>query len=288
MNTFWPTILNETMKYFSLLLIFIITACTQVGAFVANVPGKFNELPVAQNISYGDGDMNKLDVYGTDMPDAPVIVFIHGGSWQIGNKELYQFVGDRFAGLGYVVVIPDYRKYPAVKYPVFVEEGAAVMQWTFDNIADYGGNPKNVFIMGFSAGAHTGAMLAANESYGVQDKIDGFIGLAGPYDFVPEAEDIKAIFSDVPVKQMQVTTFIDGTETPMLLLHGKEDESVRLSNLEKLAAGIKAKNGSVQTKIYDDLDHVDMVKVMTWLFNDKAPVAEDIDGFIKQITNRAE
>ena len=269
------------MKYLLVLTTFLLGACTQFGAFVANVPSHLNDLPVTTDIEFGDHPLHTLDVYGTKPDHAPVIVFIYGGRWQMGNKEMYRFVGDRFAKLGYVVVIPDYQKYPDVKYPTFAQDGAAAVQWTFDHIAQYGGDPSRVILMGHSAGAHTAAILAANESYGVQNKMKGFVGLAGPYDFVPEAKDVIDIFSPVTTDQMQVTTFIDGTEAPMFLLHGGQDEVVNVTNLEKLKRGIKDQNGRVETKIYPELDHVDMVKVMTWIYRDKATVVDDIDAFIK-------
>ncbi|MEC8484521.1 MAG: alpha/beta hydrolase, partial [Pseudomonadota bacterium] len=169
---------------------------------------------------------------------APVLVFFYGGRWTDGSKEMYPFVAKTFLDLGYVVVIPDYRKYPDVKFPAFVEDGAQAVAWTLDNVAEYHGDSSRLFIMGHSAGAHIGALISADERYLAQlnhstQNIKALAGLSGPYDFVPEEEDLKDMFGPPDqYPQMTVTNFIEGNEPPMLLLWGKEDELVGQRNID--------------------------------------------------------
>ena len=219
---------------------------------------------------------------------APVLVFFYGGRWTDGSKEMYPFVAKTFLDLGYVVVIPDYRKYPDVKFPAFIEDGAQAVAWTLDNVAEYYGDSSRLFIMGHSAGAHIGALISADERYLAQlnhstQNIKAFAGLSGPYDFVPEEEDLKDMFGPPDqYPQMTVTNFIEGNEPPMLLLWGEKDELVGQRNIDLLAERVRQKNGAVDTIIYPNMGHVDMVSNLIWFIPSKAPIQRDIANFFEQ------
>ncbi len=266
-----------------------LTACQSVAFFIANTPSFFSSQTRVSDVAYGEAAHQTLDIYlpTKDTKDAPVIVFFYGGGWTDGEKAQYRFVADRFTRKGYVVVIPDYIKYPDAGFPVFIEDGAKAVAWTLTHIGAYGGNPKQVVLMGHSAGAHMGGMLITDRHY-LKDAgasvsaIRGFVGLAGPYAFTPEEEIYKQVFappSNYP--RMQMPTFIDGTEPPMLLLYGEDDDVVYYSNIEKVTAASKAKGGSVISKGYAGLGHIGMVGVLSAYWSDKAPVAEDADQFIR-------
>lgn len=262
-----------------------LTGCTELGAAVANVPAIWQGQPVAEDLSYGSHELNRLDVYAPENVDnAPVIVFFHGGRWQQGSKNIYKFVGQRFIAEGFVVVIPDYRKFPQIKYPEFVREGALVVRWVQDNISEYGGDPQQIFLMGHSSGAHTAAMLSVNEEYLADGVVKGFAGLAGPYDFTPQAKDIRAIFGPPEdFHKLRVTRYVDAQDPPMLLLHGDSDNAVKLSNLEKLEAGLKGHGVRVESRIYEGVSHAGIVEALTWVYEDKAPVADDVVYFFNSI-----
>lgn len=272
----------------------IISGCTQVGLSVANLPVHFSDLEVKQDIAYGDEDWQKLDLYIPDKAKTeklPVIIFFYGGRWTDGSKEMYPFVGKAFAEQGYIVAIADYSKYPDVKFPLFVKDGAKAVAWVHSNAASYNGNPENIFVSGHSSGAHIGALVTVDERYlKAEGKnpsiIKGFAGLAGPYDFVPQAKDLKDMFGP-PEKypEMTVTTFVDGNEPPMLLLWGAKDEAVWERNLKLLSEKIEEKKGKVETKIYPTLDHVGIISSLTWFLRSKAPVLNDVTVFFnKHIT----
>ncbi|MCH2547860.1 MAG: alpha/beta hydrolase, partial [Alphaproteobacteria bacterium] len=216
------------------------SACTSAGTFVANSSARiFGDYALHDNLVYGAHDQ-RLDVYSPKpIPTAaPVVMFFYGGGWNTGNKEMFAFVGDALSARGYVVVIADYRKYPQVTFPAFVQDGAQAVAWTVKNISDYGGSTNNIHLMGHSAGAHLAALLVSDERYlqqaGISPQhIQSFAGLAGPYHFIPEKELYKKVFappSNYP--NMHVDNFIDGNEPPMLLLAGGEDTTVYYHNIE--------------------------------------------------------
>jgi len=270
----------------------LLTGCSSLGLGIANVPPKLFDGNV-QKAKVFDKDNNlALDIYTPALAkqnDLPVIIFFYGGRWSYGERSEYQFVATALADKGFVVVVPDYRKYPQVKFPAFVEDSAKAVQRTYNNIAEYKGQPEQLFLAGHSAGAHIGALLVSDQHY--LDDIDGadaykairgFAGLAGPYDFTPDEEDIMDIFG--PASQyplMQATNYIQGTEPPMLLLAGEDDTTVKLYNLERLQREITEQGGKVETKIYQGIDHVGIVGAFSVFLRSTAPVLDDVSAFFK-------
>ncbi len=233
----------------------------------------------------------RLDVYSPKNAKAgqyPVLFFIYGGRWTTGVKEDYRFIAGRFVDLGYVVVIADYRKYPDVKFPEFVEDSASALLWTHENIMKYGGDAEQIVVAGHSAGAHMGALLASDERYlKGKVKIQAFAGLAGPYAFTPDEPDLEDMFGPPErYAQMQVPTFIDGKEPPMLLLYGAQDDVVAAFNYERLEAAIKGKGGQVSSIVYPEYGHVGLLLSLSWVKDDEKRVAGDMDSFFKNALSK--
>lgn len=116
-----------------------------------------------------DKERHLLDVYSPKKPSAsaagyPVVLFIHGGSWTSGNKNIYTFIGRRLAKQGVVAVVINYRLAPAVHVPEQVADCARALAWTVANITKYGGDPQRVFVMGHSAGGGLAALLATDDA----------------------------------------------------------------------------------------------------------------------------
>lgn len=231
-------------------------------------------------------DLYKPDTNMTDAAQRPVIMFIHGGGWQSGSKEEYGFVASTLMRQGYVVVIPNYRLFPDVRFPEFVNDAADALRWTFDNIGQYGGDPSNVFVMGHSAGGEIAALLHYDDSYlgvaGTQQRPCGFIGLSGPYDFLPlVGGPLEEIFPMATRASSQPINFVTGDEGPALLIHGYLDNTVKPRNSAKLAELVAAAGGQAQLIIVPKRQHVSIVlalaRPLSWL----APVAGDVNAFIR-------
>lgn len=265
-----------------------LTACSSAAFTVANLPTYFEEITIVRDMVYGPHSSHQMDIYtSAQKPSQPqeVIVFFYGGRWTEGTKNDYRFVGVTFAGRGYLVVIPDYRKYPDVRFPAFVEDGAKALAWVHDHIAEWQGDPQRIHVAGHSAGAHIGALLAADAHYLAdlgKDRsiIRDFVGLAGPYSFTPSDPDLQDLFGPpANYPNMQVTTFIDGAQPPMLLLHGEADTRVKPYNLEKLRQRITEQGGCVRAITYPDVGHSGILAALSWLNPSSAPVVEDIVRF---------
>jgi len=209
-----------------------------------------------------------LDVYRPvgGARNAPVVVFFYGGSWQSGERNYYRFVGEALSRRGVLVLIPDYRKAPKDVFPAFMEDGATAVAWARAHAADYGGDPRRVFLMGHSAGAHIAALLATDGQFlaaqGLHPRdLAGVIGLSGPYDFLPltDPKVMQALGPSAGWPSTQPVNFVDGDEPPFLLLHGDADTTCWPSNSQHLAARLRAHNEPAELVIVPGVGHIGML-----------------------------
>lgn len=253
------------------------------------------------DIAYGPLPRQKLDVYVPDgVENAPVVVFFYGGRWSSGDKGGYEFVAQALTSRGYVVVVPDYRLYPQVTFPSFVQDAAKAVAWTHAHIAEYGGDAQKLFLMGHSAGAHIAAMLATNAEYlravgGSVDWLAGMIGLAGPYDFLPiSAADLQEIFApESQWPRTQPVHFVNGNEPPMLLLHGGADHTVEPRNSKSLARLVRQAGGRAEVIIYPGVSHIGLIAKLAaplrWTGSQLADIATFINTIVYAgVTSRPE
>ncbi len=275
------------------LAVMLLTGCA--GQKVLNAFTPQRGLEKATNLSYGPEPRQKLDIYSpTDASGAPVLVFFYGGRWSDGSKELYEFVAQALTSRGFVAVVPDYRLYPAVRFPAFVEDGAAAVAYTRQIAQRYGGDPDKLFVMGHSAGAHIAAMLATDGRFlqaqgGSRQWLRGFIGLSGPYDFLPiEDEQLRAVFgpeSEHP--QSQPVNFVDGQVPPTLLLHGENDQSVYANNSRDLAQRIAEEGGEPKLIIYSKMSHEKMLAVFGAPLRGLSDAVDKVASFVREQSKRS-
>jgi acetyl esterase/lipase len=238
------------------------------------------------DLAYGEAARQRLDLYlpKTAPGPKPVVVFFYGGNWQEGEKATYRFVGAALAARGFVVVVPDYRLYPEIRYPGFVEDGASAARWTFAHIAEYGGDPARVSLMGHSAGAYIALMLALDPEWlgAARLRVRSAVGLAGPYDFLPLTDPaLQLIFATAPdLARTQPIAYADGTAPPVLLATGRLDMTVSPANVTRLAARIRAAGGTVETEYYALLGHVTLIGALGEPLRLVTPVLDDVTRFL--------
>jgi len=245
-----------------------------------------SDAPVTLDIPYGALQRQKLDIYlPKDRKPRAVIVFIYGGGWTSGDKRRYQLFAPAFTGRGYAVVIPDYRTYPNARFPDFVEDAALAIKWVQDNRARFQSAP--MFLMGHSAGAHTGALLTLDARYmrahGIEPSaIRGFIGIAGPYSLNPAKWPVvREIFAPAsPPESARPIKLATGRVAPMLLLHGTLDRIARADNSTRLGDALKKAGSPVEVKLYPLIGHFEMLFAFAWGLRWRASVLDDADAFI--------
>ncbi|MFK7893014.1 MAG: alpha/beta hydrolase [Granulosicoccus sp.] len=120
-----------------------------------------NELQPALDIRYGDGPKQRLDVFGNNGADAPVLIYIHGGYWHRGDKSMYSFLAKPYAAAGVNLVVAGYDLCPAVSLTHICEEIRQALAFTWKNATDLGLNRNRLTLMGHSAGGHLTQMMMA-------------------------------------------------------------------------------------------------------------------------------
>ena len=256
-----------------------------------NAPAWFGAFKRHANIAYGPDPQQRLDVYvprGSAAAPLPVIVFWHGGRWKFGDKTDYRFVGAALAGSGCVAVLANYRHYPQVKMPGFMDDAAQAALWSAAHAADFGGDPRRVFLMGHSAGAHMAALLTLDSRYfaaagQTRPHIAGVIGLSGAYDFLPLLEaDVQDMFGppeNYPLSQP--INFVRAGAPPMLLVHGLDDATVLPKNSRNFAAALSACGASVTLKLYPKRAHAGTVAALARLARGWSPTLADVTAFVR-------
>jgi acetyl esterase/lipase len=177
-----------------------------------------------------DKERHKLDIYcPKGQKDFPVILFVHGGTWKMGNKNLYTAIGETFAKAGIGMVITNYRLSPAVQHPAHVEDVAKAFAWVVENIGKYNGSPEKLFICGHSAGGHLVSLLATDPSYLKAEKhsfadIKGVIPISGVFQITPVAPLKQAFGTDAEVcKQASPLTHVTGKHPPFLIAYADSE-----------------------------------------------------------------
>jgi arylformamidase len=117
--------------------------------------------PCDLDLPYGDAADERLDIFPAPHPNAPVLVFIHGGWWRSMDKSDHSFVAPSFTRDGACVVVPNYTLAPAATIPQITLQMVRALAWTFQNVARFGGDPRRITVAGHSAGGHLAAMMLA-------------------------------------------------------------------------------------------------------------------------------
>ena len=267
-------------------MLFLLTGCATL--LNASIPR--DGYSVMRDVAYGTHERQRMDFYIPDnlKSPAPVIVFFYGGSWKMGAKADYRFLGQAFASKGFITAVVDYRLYPEVYFPTFMEDSANAFVHIHTSIADHGGDPKRMFVAGHSAGAYNAMMLAANPEYiikagGKPSWIRGAIGVAGPYDFLPLTDpDLINVFSKRPAAQTQPINFVTQDMPPVFLATGAADVTVIPRNSERLAAKLETLGQMATLHRYPDIGHIDIILSLAHGFREKSPLLNDIEAFIKK------
>lgn len=269
----------------------LLAACsglTTLNTLNSLTPGDGGVEKVASDVPFGPDARQQLDIYApaAATKPLPVIVFFYGGSWSMGSRKDYGFAARALAAKGFVVVVPDYRLVPQVRYPAFVEDGASAVAWTAAHAGQYHGDPAKIATMGHSAGGYIALMLAVDPRWlakaGAPGAIKAAVGLAGPYDFYPfDAGAATNAFGQAPDgHDTQPIAHVRRDAPPALLLQGDADDVVKPRNATVLGAALNAAGASATVKLYPGIGHVGILLGLSKPFRGKAPVLEDSSGFL--------
>lgn len=273
-----------------LLAVASLVACAPVATLNALAPRDTHTL--TDNVAYGQLPRQRLDIYrpSSTAPAGghPVVVFFYGGSWNRGERGDYRFIGEALASRGVLTLIADYRLYPEVRYPDFLTDSARALAFGLREAERLGGNPKRVFVMGHSAGAYNAAMLALDarwlRSMGRSpSELAGWIGLAGPYDFLPiKNPEVQPVFfhPDYPVDSQPLGHARRDAPRSFLAAPMEDPLVDPRRNTAGLANKLRESGAEVTHKTYGRVDHATIAaafgRPLRWL----APVLDDVAAFV--------
>jgi len=275
---------NKYLKPFAALIAAVTTLAACAPVTILNSITPSSSFEKTKNLSYGEASHEKLDIYKSEKPkaDAPVLVFIHGGSWDSGSKDIYKFLAEGFTRSGYDIVVPNYRLYPEAKFPDFLHDNAKAVAYTKKTFPD-----RPIVLIGHSAGAYNVLMLALRDEYlagaGVNrcETIAGVVGLATPTGIIPlEGPRLIEIFPDRFTADDAVLNNVKSPAPALFLGHGEKDTTVYPINSTTLAEKIVARGGVATAEVYPGQNHIDVVKVLSRHFDDDATLKADIVEFV--------
>lgn len=180
--------------------------------------------------AYSDKARHNLDLYyPKGVSGYPVVVFVHGGSWQNGDKSKYAKLGESLASVGLGAVLVNYRLTPQVQHPAHAEDVANAFGWVCRNIARYGGRADQIFLSGHSAGGHLVALLATDDKYVKMENrsfndIRGVISISGVHDLPVALPWVRTVFgSRDDLRKASPVNHVGKTHPPFLFMYADRD-----------------------------------------------------------------
>ena len=247
------------------------------------------EVEVVPNIAYYQGEAadevrHKLDLYlPKGQKNFPVLIFVHGGTWKSGSKNLYEPLGKLYAKNGIGTVIINYRLSPKVQHPAHIEDVARAFAWTHHNIAKYGGDAGNIFVCGHSAGGHLVSLLSTSEKYlkahdlKISD-IKGTIPISGVFVLIPN-QAFKDIFTmdKETVRSASPIEHVAGKHPPFLLLYADKDFLTLDTQAEEMCKKLKGCECEAAALKITERTHI---SIITSMVRETDPANQAIFAFL--------
>ncbi len=226
--------------------------------------------------SSADPVKHTLDLYRPRArKELPVLLFFHGGVWQMGDKEQYRNVGTAFARRGILTAVVNYRLTPSVRHPGHVRDAARAVAWAVRHTGEFGGRPDRVFLSGHSAGGHLITLLLMDPQYLRAEKVNadslaGVVPLSGVFDLTkpmddtsqggaafyihpPFGTDRRGLEAASPIKHLRKTP------VPLLVLLAGEDYRAMQDQSQRFVDALRRRNLAVTYEVIDRRGHFEIV-----------------------------
>ena len=242
-----------------------------------------------EHLAYGLKARNRLDLYRTKNPkkQKPLIVFVHGGSWQHGNKRDYLFIGETFAREGYDVAVINYHLAPEHIFPAFVDDLAQAIHYLVQNQDKLNISTDNIILMGHSAGAFNVMSVvysAESQNFKYKDQIKAIVGLAGPYhfDYVGDPLSEHAFDQKISYQQVMPYYFIEPNQIKHYLLVAEQDQVVERKNALDLDIALRQKGNHSHIAVIPKTGHITIVATLASLMSHYFKTKRTILHFLEE------
>ena len=217
--------------------------------------------------AYGPTAIEKLDIFRTKRPKAPIFVFIHGGAWLHGQASEYAFPAETYVNAGAHYVVPDFTPVDAANgdLRVMVDQLRRAIAWTYKNAATFDGDPARLYVGGHSSGGHLcGAALVTDwrKDFGLPEAvIKGGVCMSGMYDLKPvrlSARSKYVKFTDEIEQAMSSRRHIDLIRAPITVTYGSNETPEFQRQNRDFAAAVKAAGKPVELIEAANYNHFEM------------------------------
>jgi arylformamidase len=226
-----------------------------------------NRFGPPERVAYGPMEIEKLDIYKSKNPNAPVMIYIHGGAWRHGSAKDFAFPAEMFTNAGAHFVVPDFVQVQDAGGSLLpmIEQVRRSVVWIYKNAASFDGDVRRIFISGHSSGAHlAGVALVTNwvNDYGLPtDVIKGGLLVSGMYDLKPvrlskRSEYVK--FTDEIEEKLSSQRHLDKLNAPIIVAYGTQETPEFQRQSREFAAAVKAAGKPVQLIIGESFNHFEM------------------------------
>jgi arylformamidase len=217
-----------------------------------------------QRVAYGPSEMEKLDIYRTGRPKAPILVYFHGGAWLRGSAKDSGFPAEMFVNAGAHFVVADFTPVSAADgdLRVMAEQVRRAVAWTFANAATFGGDPERLYVGGHSSGGHLcGIVLVTDwkKDFGLPETVvKGGLCASGMFDLKAvrlSARSKYVKFTDHIEETMSPQRRLDLLHAPVVVTYGTFETPEFQRQSRDFAAAVKAAGKPVELIVAENYNH---------------------------------
>jgi arylformamidase len=222
-------------------------------------------------LAYGPSEIEKLDIYKTKRPNAPVNVYIHGGAWRNGTAKDFAFLAENLVNAGAYSVILDFIQVQDAGGSLMpmIQQVRRAVAWVYKNAASFGGDPNRIYVTGHSSGAHlTGCTLVTDweKDFGVPANIiKGGLMVSGMYDLKPVRLSKRSryvAFTDEIEQALSSQRHLDKLNAPIIVAYGTQETPEFQRQGRDFAAAVKAAGKPVELIVGEGFNHFEMQETL--------------------------
>jgi len=224
-----------------------------------------------RRLAYGPTDIEKLDIYITKQPNAPINIFLHGGAWRSGNAKGAAYMSETFVDAGAHFISVDFNNAPEVDGNVMImaEQVRRAIAWVHKNAASFGGDPDRLYISGTSSGGHLAAVALTTDwqkDFGLPaDTLKGGLCCSGMYDLYPVSLSARAgyvKFTPEMIEKLSPLRHLDKLVAPVIVAHGALETPEFQRQNREFAAAVKKAGKPVTFLIGEGYTHFEMFETL--------------------------
>ena len=224
-----------------------------------------------QRVAYGPTEIEKLDIYKTKRPNAPIAIFIHGGAWKAGASKDSAYMAEMYLAAGAIFVVPDFVAVQNAggSLMTMAQQVRRAVAWVYKNAASFSGDPNRLYLTGHSSGAHLGGTIVITnwqKDFGLpRDILKGALLISGMYDLKPVriSKRSKYVnFDDATEDALSTQRHIDKIVTPLIIAHGTLESPEFQRQSCDFAAAVKAAGKPIEFFVGEGFNHFEMQETM--------------------------